>query len=129
MLDVRTVLSVAALLSGCGPRNRSGGLAGHSLRRRPSCRARLLRPLFRASPALPSLSVVGIDSTCVMIFGFEIEQPLPAHCATSLETLSAGSPPPDDLICTAGGRRVILILSSGATRVIPGGILGVTPTP
>jgi hypothetical protein len=64
-----------------------------------------------------------------MIFGFEIEQPLPAYCATSLETLSAGSPPPDDLIYTAGGRRVTFILSSGATQVIPGGIPGVTTTP
>jgi hypothetical protein len=84
---------------------------------------------YPASAYYPSQALAGIDNTCVMTFGFELEGPMPGYCGTELEPLPLGRLPPDDLVYAAGGAGVTLILSSGATQVIPGGILGVTPTP
>jgi hypothetical protein len=77
----------------------------------------------------PSRSLVAIDNTCVVAYGFELDQPLPGYCATALELLPAGSQPLDDLVYTVAGNGVTLTLNSGATQVIPGGILAATQTP
>lgn len=84
---------------------------------------------YTASAYYPSRSLVAVDNTCVMTYGFEIDQPLPGYCATRVEALPAGSLPPDDVVYSAGGAGVTLTLSGGAEQVIPGGILGATPTP
>jgi hypothetical protein len=84
---------------------------------------------YPVSAYYPSRALAGIDNTCVMTFGFELEEPMPGYCGTELEPLPPGRASPDDLVYAAGGDGVTLILSSGATQVIPGGILGVTPTP
>jgi hypothetical protein len=79
------------------------------------------------SPAYPSRSLVSIDNTCVATYGFEIDQPLPGYCATSLGPLPAGAAAPDDLVYAADGEGVTLMLASGAMQAVPGGILSAAP--
>lgn len=79
---------------------------------------------YQTSASYPSLSLVAVDNTCVLTFGFELEAPLPGYCATTLEPLPSGSLPPDDLVYAPAGRGVTLLLANGAKQAIPGGILG-----
>ena len=68
---------------------------------------------YTNSAYYPSRSLVAIDNTCVVTYGFEIDQPRPGYCATRVEALPAGSRPPDDVVYLAGGAGVRLKLSGG----------------